>query len=129
MSFANSHIANIVSKDSDLSYDGLQRAVSNLSRLYSDTLSLSTRAGSAEPCLLPLTANITDFPIVESESSLSSFHSSLVNSFQSSLTPGEGIEIKEEKNVNISTLLGWWGGAEMDGVGGGHFSHFYVFFP
>ena len=54
--------------------------------MYSDSASLSALAGDFEPCLLPLSANITDFPVRDTESSLSSFQSSLVTSLQSSLT-------------------------------------------
>ena len=80
-----SHIANIWSSDEEVSYEGLQRAMSNLSRMYSDTLSMSLRSGSATPCLLPLTANLSDFPVNDTCSSLSSFQTSLADSLQSSL--------------------------------------------
>ena len=79
------HIANITASPAEFTYEGLERAVSNLSRMYSDTMSLSYIAGSPEPCLLPIMASISDFPVRDEESSLSSFQSSLVSSFQSSL--------------------------------------------
>ena len=79
------HVANIWGRDDDVSHEGLQRAVNHLARMYSDTLSLSMSAGSAEPCLLPLTANITDFANEGDNSTLSSFQSSLADSLQASL--------------------------------------------
>ena len=79
------HVANITGLDHQITHEALLAATRSLSRMFSDTLSLSIRAGSSEPCLLPITANITDFAWDESNSSLSSFQSSLVDSFQSSL--------------------------------------------
>ena len=78
-------IANISAKDADVSHEGLQKAVDNLARMYSDTISLSSRAGDTEACVLPMSADIREFGKAN-ESSLSSFQSSLVDSLQLSLT-------------------------------------------
>ena len=77
-------IANITARDSELSYESLQLAVDNLARMYNDTLELSLRAGNTEPCILPISADVTDFKLHESLT-LSSFQSSLAESLQSSL--------------------------------------------
>ena len=78
-------MANITARDADVSYEALQKAVDNLARMYNDSLNLSNRAGGGEPCPLPLKADLQDFDVHNTDSSLSSFQSSIVDSFQSSL--------------------------------------------
>ena len=100
-----SHIANIFAKDEEISYDGLQRAMTNLSRMFSDTLSLSIRSGSPTPCLLPLTANISDFPADDCESSLSSFQSSWSAHFSWSAGVIPAINTPKNKHQPVSWTI------------------------
>ena len=99
------HIANIWGKDAEVSHESLQRVVLNMSRMFMDTLSLSTRAGNPEPCLLPLTANISDFYSNDDDSSLTSFRSSLVESFQTSLIDHAGSFLNSTPTGPLSPLL------------------------
>ena len=99
------HIANIWGHDKDVTYDGLQRAVLNLSRMFTDTMSLSLHSGGVSSVLLPLTANVTDFPELDSESSLYSFQSSLVESFQTSLTTSNTNSLLATPQEPISGLV------------------------
>ena len=78
-------IANITARDCDLTYEGLQKAVDNLAKMYNDTLDLSSRAGNHDPCHLPISADIADFEKYDTGNSLSSFQSDLADSLQLSL--------------------------------------------
>ena len=90
-------IANITAHDRDLTYEGLQKAVDNLAKMYSDTLDLSSRAGNPDPCYLPISADIADFERHDTSNSLSSFQSSMADSLQMSL-------ISSPVNLHITPL-------------------------
>ena len=94
-----SHVASILADWPDVSHESLQRAMLNLSKLFSDTLSLSLRAGGSVPCLLPLRARLSEFTQNSSNTCRSS--SSVVDSLQSSLIGPPDLDITPIRRTDL----------------------------